>query len=140
MLISARLKTAQQQYERAVRLFGLAERMHSQIHDVIAGPLRALADAALATVRAALDPAVFAEAFATGQQLSLSEAYATILAPAHVLQGAVRLHGLTSSPTPDTQVRDACAFAIEAKAKVKIAIARSLKLSRNLFIWNLLLV
>src|ERR1700761_4467078 len=27
------------------------------------------------------------------------------IAPAKVLQGAVRLHGLTSSPTPDTQVR-----------------------------------
>jgi hypothetical protein len=26
------------------------------------------------------------------------------IAPAKVLQGAVRLHGLASSPTPDTQV------------------------------------
>ena len=33
------------------------------------------------------------------------------IAPAHVLHGAVRLHGLTSSPTPDTQVRVACAKA-----------------------------
>src|SRR3954454_8136469 len=33
------------------------------------------------------------------------------MAPAKVLQGAVRLHGLTSSPTPDTQVRVACAKA-----------------------------
>ena len=31
------------------------------------------------------------------------------IAPAKVLQGAVRLHGLTSSPTPETQVRVACA-------------------------------
>jgi len=31
-------------------------------------------------VRAALDPAVFAEAFAAGQQMSLEEAFATILA------------------------------------------------------------
>src|SRR5436190_23406736 len=31
------------------------------------------------------------------------------IAPANVLQGAVRLHGLASSPTPDTQVRVACA-------------------------------
>jgi hypothetical protein len=31
------------------------------------------------------------------------------IAPAKVLHGAVRLQGLTSSPTPDTQVRDACA-------------------------------
>src|SRR5205085_240685 len=33
------------------------------------------------------------------------------IAPAKVLHGAVRLHGLTSSPTPDTQVREACAIA-----------------------------
>src|SRR5205085_10954605 len=34
------------------------------------------------------------------------------IAPAKVLQGAVRLHGLASSPTPDTQVRVACACAL----------------------------
>src|SRR6266540_3503384 len=33
------------------------------------------------------------------------------IAPAKVLHGAVRLHGLTSSPTPETQVRVACACA-----------------------------
>src|SRR3954471_12856660 len=33
------------------------------------------------------------------------------IAPAKVLQGAVRLHGLASSPTPDTQVRVAWAWA-----------------------------
>jgi hypothetical protein len=32
------------------------------------------------------------------------------IAPAKVLHGAVRLHGLTSSPTPETQVRVAAAF------------------------------
>jgi hypothetical protein len=31
------------------------------------------------------------------------------IAPAKVLQGAVRLHGLASSPTPETHVRDAWA-------------------------------
>ena len=41
--------------------------------------MRLLADAALAMVRAALDPALFDEAFAAGQQLSLEEAFATIL-------------------------------------------------------------
>src|SRR5882672_4173020 len=60
------------------------------------------------------------------------------MAPAKVLQGAVRLHGLTSSPTPDTQVRDACAWAMDAKANVKIAIANTLIVNRNLFIWSLL--
>src|ERR1044072_3325253 len=34
------------------------------------------------------------------------------IAPAKVLHGAVRLHGLASSPTPETQVRVACACAI----------------------------
>src|SRR6266446_4321074 len=34
-------------------------------------------------------------------------------APAKVLQGAVRLQGLLSSPVPDTQVRGACASAGE---------------------------
>src|SRR5688572_17562802 len=33
------------------------------------------------------------------------------IAPAKVLHGAVRLHGLTSSPTPETQVRVAWALA-----------------------------
>ena len=37
------------------------------------------------------------------------------IAPAKVLHGAVRLHGLTSSPTPDTQVRVAWAWAAEAQ-------------------------
>src|SRR2546425_6344345 len=60
------------------------------------------------------------------------------MAPAKVLQGAVRLHGLASSPTPDTQVRVACAWAMDAKANVKIAIASALIVNRNLFIWSLL--
>ncbi|MFZ4656804.1 MAG: ATP-binding protein [Caldilineaceae bacterium] len=72
--IAARLATVQQQYLRAATLFGLAEQVHSQIHHVISGPMRALADAALATVQTALEPAAFAEAFAAGQQMSLAEA------------------------------------------------------------------
>lgn len=79
--VAARLATAQQQYQRAATLFGLAEQAHSQIHDAIAGPMRSLADAALATVQAALEPKVFAEAFVTAQQMALAEAFATILVP-----------------------------------------------------------
>src|SRR5438046_3408109 len=60
------------------------------------------------------------------------------IAPAKVLHGAVRLHGFASSPTPDTQVRVACAWAKDAKANVKIAIANTLRVNRNLFIWSLL--
>jgi hypothetical protein len=37
------------------------------------------------------------------------------IAPANVLQGAVRLHGLASSPTPDTHVLVAWALAITEK-------------------------
>jgi hypothetical protein len=42
---------------------------HLFVHYVLAGPLRALADTALATVRAAVEPATFAEAFSAGQQI-----------------------------------------------------------------------
>jgi len=37
------------------------------------------------------------------------------MAPAKVLHGAVRLHGLASSPTPDTHVRF-CACAVDEAA------------------------
>jgi tetratricopeptide (TPR) repeat protein len=81
LFIAARLATAQQQYPRAAMLWGLAEHLHSQIHHAIAGPMHTLADAALATVQAALEPAVFAEAFVAGQQMALAEAFATMLTP-----------------------------------------------------------
>src|SRR5216117_2832662 len=45
------------------------------------------------------------------RQLILPPAAVLEMAPAKVLHGAVRLHGLTSSPTPETQVRVACACA-----------------------------
>jgi len=86
LFVAARLATAQQQYARAATRFGLAEQMHSHIHFVIAGPMRALADAALATVRAELEPTLFAAAFAIGQRMTLVEAFATILALPHTLQ------------------------------------------------------
>ena len=73
--VAARLATAQQQHLRAARLFGLADHAHSQVHDAIGGPMRGLADAALTMVRSALDPAVFAETFAAGRQMSLNEAF-----------------------------------------------------------------
>src|SRR5688572_26571156 len=47
-----------------------------------------------------------------GSMTLISPAAAVLeIAPANVLQGAVRLQGLTSSPTPDTHVRVACANA-----------------------------
>src|SRR5262249_31552489 len=49
-----------------------------------------------------------------GSSASISPPAAVFeMAPAKVLHGAVRLHGLASSPTPETQVRLACAFAAE---------------------------
>ncbi len=77
--VAARLATAQQRYHHAATLFGSAEHTHSQVQYAIGGPMRALADVALATVQNALEPAVFVEAFAAGQQLSIAEALATIL-------------------------------------------------------------
>jgi hypothetical protein len=45
-----------------------------------------------------------------GSSASISPPAAVFeIAPAQVLQGAVRLHGLTSSPVPETHVRVACA-------------------------------
>jgi hypothetical protein len=79
--IAARLAVAQQQYRRAATLFGLAEQMHSHIRYAYAGPIRDLVDAALATVREALGAEVFVEVFTTGKQLSLDEAFTTILSP-----------------------------------------------------------
>jgi predicted ATPase/transcriptional regulator with XRE-family HTH domain len=82
ILVAARLAAAQGTYTRAATLFGMADAMCHRIHYELAGPARRLNDAALEEVRAALTPQLYAEAFAAGQQLSLEEAFATILAPA----------------------------------------------------------
>ena len=72
--VAARLATAQQAYERAATLFGLAEGVRRRIHYPAQGPGRAGVDAARATVQAALEPDVFAAAFAAGQGMTLAEA------------------------------------------------------------------
>src|SRR6201995_4139073 len=47
-----------------------------------------------------------------GSRQSISPPAAVLeIAPANVLHGAVRLHGFASSPTPEIQVRRACALA-----------------------------
>jgi predicted ATPase/transcriptional regulator with XRE-family HTH domain len=81
VVIAARLATAQGAYKRAATLFGLADAMRRRIHYELAGPARELADSALKKTQLALEPELYAEAFAAGQQLSLEEAFATILAP-----------------------------------------------------------
>src|SRR5215468_3125643 len=60
------------------------------------------------------------------------------IAPAKVLHGAVRLHGLASSPTPDTHVRVACACASEAKDTQTANTTKALKASLLSFIRFLL--
>src|SRR5215467_434300 len=48
--------------------------------------------------------------YPAGSSASISPPAAVFeIAPAKVLQGAVRLQGFASSPTPETQVREACA-------------------------------
>lgn len=79
LFIAARLATAQQQFQCAAMLFGLAEKIHSQIQAMLAKPIRALADAALETVQDTLEPATFAEAFTAGQAMSLAEGFAASL-------------------------------------------------------------
>src|SRR5215469_5835068 len=50
-----------------------------------------------------------------GSRASISPPGAVLeMAPAQVLQGAVRLQGLASSPTPETQVRLACPYIMDA--------------------------
>src|SRR5919202_6589058 len=69
-----------------------------------------------------------------GSRQSISPLSAVFeMAPANVLQGAVRLHGLTSSPTPDTQVLVACARAAEAMARVNTRKAHAFRVKRVLF-------
>src|SRR3954464_2774420 len=53
--------------------------------------------------------------YPAGSSASISPPSAVLeIAPAKVLHGAVRLQGLRSSPTPETQVRVACACNVAA--------------------------
>jgi tetratricopeptide (TPR) repeat protein len=79
--VAARVATLRQQYARAATLFGLAEQLGSHIGYSPVEPVRAKVDAAFESVRAAMPPEAFAAALATGQQLTLDEAFATLLAP-----------------------------------------------------------
>src|ERR1700709_2622713 len=69
-----------------------------------------------------------------GSRQLISPAVAVLeIAPAKVLQGAVRLQGLTSSPTPETQVRVAWALAgADASNGVKNPAAIASKAIRRL--------
>jgi hypothetical protein len=68
-----------------------------------------------------------------GSRASISPSVAVLeMAPAKVLHGAVRLQGLASSPTPETQVLVACAWAIEQKANVKHKTIKIFRLGRKI--------
>src|SRR3954470_22403659 len=74
-----------------------------------------------------------------GSSASISPPAAVLeIAPANVLQGAVRLQGLASSPTPDTQVRVACALAIELAPRVRTIRVRANTRKRALLMLDLL--
>src|SRR5688572_2612410 len=76
-----------------------------------------------------------------GSRASISPPAAVLeIAPAKVLQGAVRLHGLTSSPTPDTQVRVACAWPVDATARMNITKPKVIKVNRILLMLELSLI
>src|SRR5437870_26807 len=65
-----------------------------------------------------------------GSMASISPLIAVLeIAPAKVLQGAVRLQGLTSSPTPDTQVRVAWAWTADATVSAKITTINPLRVA-----------
>src|SRR5277367_6075626 len=72
-----------------------------------------------------------------GSRTLISPAAAVLeMAPAKVLHGAVRLQGLASSPTPETQVRVACACSgAIARPTTKIAPTRPEK-KVDFFIMN----
>src|SRR5438067_10324413 len=73
-----------------------------------------------------------------GSMASISPLSAVFeIAPANVLHGAVRLHGLTSSPTPDTQVRVAWPKAAVEKP-IRIATLNRKRRALELFIWRLI--
>lgn len=79
LFVAARLAVARQHYQRAAALFGLAEAARNGAQYTLVEPVCAQIDDALTKVRAAVEPTLFAKAFAAGQQLSITEAFTTIL-------------------------------------------------------------
>ena len=75
----ASLATAQQQAERAARLFGAAEALQAVFHFILAPADRADHDRDVATVRAALGEAAFAAVWAEGRAMTMEQAIAEAL-------------------------------------------------------------
>src|SRR5579859_6113402 len=77
--------------------------------------------------------------YPAGSRASISPPAAVLeIAPANVLHGAVRLQGLASSPTPDTQVREAWAPARPAhnRTTVRIFIVRIVRFPFQFLDWR----
>src|ERR1051326_1763338 len=73
-----------------------------------------------------------------GSSTLISPAGAVLeIAPAKVLQGAVRLHGLASSPTPETQVRVACAFAGATASVIATMPQQSVAMDSSVFLMSI---
>jgi predicted ATPase len=69
----------QGQYERAVTLHSIADSLRSQSGQVMIPPLHARLEEAMATIHSHLSEEVFDSAWATGQRMLLSEAFAFLL-------------------------------------------------------------
>ncbi len=79
LFVAARLAAQQESYLLAATRLGLAEQIAKRIGYAGKTPMRSAIDTCAAAIRIALEPAAFAEAFAAGQQMALTEAWATIL-------------------------------------------------------------
>lgn len=75
LFVAARLAVIRQHYQQAVALFGFAEVTRQRVYCTLVEPVRAQVDADLARARAMLDPVLYAEAFAMGQQLALNDPF-----------------------------------------------------------------
>lgn len=79
LFVAARLAAQQERYLLAATRLGLAEQIAKRIGYADRTPMRPQIDACAAAICAALEPVIFAEAFAASQQMTLDEAFATIL-------------------------------------------------------------
>src|SRR5687767_15294402 len=82
-----------------------------------------------------MDLVIVTAPYPPGSRTLISPSFAVFeIAPAKVLHGAVRLHGFTSSPTPDTQVRIDCAVAGAAQNEAAANAARPVAVTRLIFV------
>lgn len=75
LFVAARLAVVRQHYQHAVALFSFAEVTRQRVYCILVEPVRAQVDADLTKARAMLDPSLFTEASAIGQQMALNDAF-----------------------------------------------------------------